>query len=192
MAGATEPAAQMLVTAATVIIRRKRVPATPGASPSTNTSPAANTRLTEQAAAEALVSVSRAQERASGEDSDGPGADDDDDGDGDEPRRKRVRRGANGNAPASLAKRRSARTKVSTRKTTPEDKDEEGDDADTGSKRRRKGTQRDILLAESRAGNCPGAPVVLFFTLTDMDEAALPTRHPSTRLLVLAVSTCPR
>ena len=137
----------------TVIKRRKRVPAASGTSASTNTSPASNTRLTEQAAAEALVSVSRAQERASGEESDGPGADDDEDDDEDEPRRKRVRRGANGNAPASLVRRRSARTKVSTREPTPEDKDDEEDDADTGSKRRRKGTQRDILLAESRAGS---------------------------------------
>lgn len=134
----------------TVIKRRKRVPAASGTSASTHTSPASNTRLTEQAAAEALVSVSRAQERASGEDSDGP---DDEDEDEDEPRRKRARRGANGNAPASLVRRRSARTKVSTREPTPEDKDEEEDDADTGSKRRRKGTQRDILLAESRAGS---------------------------------------
>jgi GATA-binding protein len=135
----------------TVIKRRKRVPAASGASASTNTSPAANTRLTEQAAAEALVSVSRVQERASGEES-GPGADDDDDEDEDEPRRKRAKRGANGN-PASLIRRRSARTKVSTREPTPEDKDDEDNDADTGSKRRRKGTQRDILLAESRAGS---------------------------------------
>ena len=135
----------------TVIKRRKRVPAASGTSASANTSPASNTRLTEQAAAEALVSVSRAQERASGEDSDGPGDDEDDDED--EPKRKRARRGANGNTPASLVRRRSARTKVSTREPTPEDKDEEDDDADIGSKRRRKGTQRDILLAESRAGS---------------------------------------
>lgn len=137
----------------TVIKRRKRVPAASGTGASTNTSPAANTRLTEQAAAEALVSVSRAQERASGEESDGPAADDDEDEDEDEPRRKRVRRGANGNPPASLVRRRSARTKVSTREPTPEDKDEDEDDADAGNKRRRKGTQRDILLAESRAGS---------------------------------------
>lgn len=135
----------------TVIKRRKRVPAASGASASTNTSPAANTRLTEQAAAEALVSVSRVQERASGEDSDGPG--DDEDEDEDEPRRKRAKRGANGHPAASLARRRSARTKVSTREPTPEDKDDEDDDVDTGSKRRRKGSQRDILLAESRAGS---------------------------------------
>ena len=42
-----------------------------------NASPTSNTRLTEQAAAEALVSVSCAQERASGKESGGPGADDD-------------------------------------------------------------------------------------------------------------------
>ena len=137
----------------TVIKRRKRVPAASGASASANTSPTANTRLTEQAAAEALVSVSRVQERASGEESGGVGADDDEDEDEDEPRRKRVKRGANGNAAAALVRRRSARTKVSTREPTPEDKDEEDDDADTGSKRRRKGPQRDILLAESRAGS---------------------------------------
>lgn len=137
----------------TVIKRRKRVPAASGASASTNTSPTSNTRLTEQAAAEALVSVSRAQERASGEESDGAGAEDDDDEDEDEPRRKRIKRAANGNPPASLTRRRSARTKVSTREPTPEDKDEVDDDADTGSKRRKKGSQRDILLAESRAGS---------------------------------------
>ena len=136
----------------TVIKRRKRVPAASGASASTNTSPTSNTRLTEQAAAEALVSVSRAQERASGEDSDGAGAEDDDDDD-DEPRRKRAKRGVNGNPPASLTRRRSARTKVSTREPTPEDKDDVEDDVDTGSKRRKKGSQRDILLAESRAGS---------------------------------------
>ena len=137
----------------TVIKRRKRVPAASGASTNTNTSPAANTRLTEQAAAEALVSVSRVQERASGEESGGVGADDDDDEDDDEPRRKRVKRGTNGNTPAALVRRRSARTKVSTREPTPEDKDDEDDDAYAGSKRRRKGSQRDILLAESRAGS---------------------------------------
>ena len=136
----------------TVIKRRKRVPAASGASASTNTSPSSNTRLTEQAAAEALVSVSRVQERPSGEESDGPGADDDEDEDEDGPRRKRVKRSANGGAP-SLARRRSARTKVSTREPTPEDKDDEDDDADAGNKRRRKGSQRDILLAESRAGS---------------------------------------
>ena len=134
----------------TVIKRRKRVPAASGASASANTSPAANTRLTEQAAAEALVSVSRVQERASGEES---GVDDDDDEEEDEPRRKRVKRGASGNTAASLARRRSARTKVSTREPTPEDKDDEDDDAEAGNKRRRKGSQRDILLAESRAGS---------------------------------------
>jgi len=134
----------------TVIKRRKRVPAASGTSASTNTSPTSTARLTEQAAAEALVSVSRAQERPSGEES---GAEDDEDEDDDEPRRKRAKRGANGNPPASLARRRSARTKVSTREPTPEDKDEAEDDVDTGSKRRKKGSQRDILLAESRAGS---------------------------------------
>jgi hypothetical protein len=116
-----------------------------GASASTNTSPAANTRLTEQAAAEVLVSVSRVQERASGEER---AVDDDEDEEEDEPRRKRVKRGANENTAASLTRRRSTRTKVSTREPTPED-----DDADAGSKRRRKGSQRDILLVESRAGS---------------------------------------
>ena len=97
----------------TVIKRRKRVPAAAGASANTNASPTSNTRLTEQAAAEALVSVSRVQERASGEESGGVGADDDDDDDDDEPRRKRVKRATNGNPSASLVRRRSARTKVS-------------------------------------------------------------------------------
>ena len=137
----------------TVIKRRKRVPAASGASASTNPSPSSNTRLTDQAAAEALVSVSRAQERASGEETDGAGAEDDDDDDDDEPRRKRVKRNANGTSSASLARRRSARTKVSTREPTPEDKGDDDDDVDTGSKRRKKGSQRDILLAESRAGS---------------------------------------
>jgi hypothetical protein len=136
----------------TVIKRRKRVPAASDASASTNVPPSVSTRLTEQAAAEALVSVSRSQDRASGEDSDGAGAEDGD-GDDDGPRRRRARRGANGNPPASLARRRSAaRAKVSTRRPTPEDKDEAEDDVDTGSKRQ-KGSQRDILLAESRAGS---------------------------------------
>jgi GATA-binding protein len=136
----------------TVIKRRKRVPAASGAGASANTSPTSNARLTEQAAAEALVSVSRVQERASGEESGGLGADDDEGDDDDEPRRKRAKRGANGGPPASLLRRRSARTKVPTREPTPEDKDED-DDVDAGAKRRRKGTQRDILLAESRAGS---------------------------------------
>ena len=84
----------------TVIKRRKHVPAASGTSASTNPSPTSNTHLTEQAAAEALVSVSRAQERASGKESSAVGADDHEDGDDGEPRRKRVRRGANGNTPA--------------------------------------------------------------------------------------------
>jgi len=39
---------------------------------------------------------------------------------------------------------------------------------------------------------CPGALVALLFTLTDMVEATLPTRHPSTRLLMWAVLICLR
>ena len=129
-----------------VIKRRKRVPAASWAGASSNTSLATNARLTEQAAAEALVSVSCVQERASGEDS-GAG-DEEDKGEG-EPRRKR---GASGNTAASLARRKSTRTKVSTREPTPEDKDDEDNDADAGSKRGRKGSQRDIL-AKNRAGS---------------------------------------
>lgn len=90
----------------TVIKRRKHVPAASGTSASTNPSPTSNARLAEQAAAEALVSVSHAQECASGEESGAVSADDHEDGDDGEPRRKRVRRGANGNTPASLVEER--------------------------------------------------------------------------------------
>ena len=119
-----------------VLKRRKRVPAASGASAS------ANTRLTEQAAAEALVSLSRGRKRPSDEEGEVE----------DGPRRKRVKDSVHGSAP-SLARRRSARTKVSTREPAPQDKDDEDDDADAGNKRRRKGSQRDILLADSRAGS---------------------------------------
>ena len=93
--------------------------------------------MTEQAAAKALVSLSRGRKSPSDEEGEVE----------DGPRRKRVKDSVDGSAP-SLARRRSARTKVSTREPAPQDKD---DDADAGNKRRMKGSQRDILLAESRA-----------------------------------------
>ena len=126
-----------------VIKRRKRVLAALGTSASAHTSPPANTRLTERATAKALVSVSRVQERASGEDS---GADDGEDEEEDELRRKRVRRGTSWNtAAASLA-------------------------------RRRKGSQCDIFLAESRAGSLSRSSSRVAF---HADGATLPIRNPS-------------
>ncbi|KAG5649745.1 hypothetical protein H0H81_002207 [Sphagnurus paluster] len=80
----------------TVIKRRKRVPA---ASSAPASAPVA-ARMTDQAAAEALVAVGRlgggrrgdTEESGEGEDEDGEG--EDDDGDGEPPRKRRARRGA--------------------------------------------------------------------------------------------------
>lgn len=136
----------------TVIKRRKRVPAASGGP---NASPPAPGRLTEQAAAEALVSVGRVQV-ASGEESAGMGADDDDEED-EEPKRKRVRRGVGANGKvesAPIVRRRSTRTRTVTREPSPEDRDEDVDmDADIGGKRRRKGGARQDLLVDSRGGS---------------------------------------
>ena len=124
--------------------------------------------MIEQAAAEALVSVSRVQQRASGEDS---GAGDDESEEEDEPRGKRVEHGASGNTAAPLTRRRSVRTRVSTREPSPEN---DAEDADGGSKGRRKRSQRSILLAESRSGSLSSSSRAAF----RVDGAALPIHYP--------------
>jgi hypothetical protein len=149
----------------TVIKRRKRVPAASGVGSGTGVSVAVSPttgRLTEQAAAEALVSVGRVQERASGEESGGLGADEDEDEE--EPKRKRVRRavGVSGkvidNAP--IVRRRSARTRTATRDlgsggSAEGRDDDDDDDVDASLKRKRKGTssRQDIVMSDSRQGS---------------------------------------
>jgi GATA-binding protein len=146
----------------TVIKRRKRVPAASGGVGSGNgvsvaVSPTTG-RLTEQAAAEALVSVGRVQERASEEES--GGLDDDEE---EEPKRKRARRGVGVNGKvesAPIVRRRSTRTRTATRELgsggSAEGRDDDEDmDVDAGGKRRRKGTssRQDIVMSDSRQGS---------------------------------------
>lgn len=75
------------------------------------------------------MSVSHVQEYASGGES---GADGGEAKGEDEPKRKGVKRGASGNIATSLARRKSTRTNVSTCEPLPEDKDDEGNDAEAG------------------------------------------------------------
>jgi GATA-binding protein, other eukaryote len=143
----------------TVIKRRKRVPAASGGSSGTVVPVSPTTgRLTEQAAAEALVSVGRVQERVSGEESGGLGADEDEEEEM-EPKRKRVRRSVvvNGKAESvPIARRRSTRTRTATRELGSTEGRDDEDDVDAGMKRRRKGAsshRQDAVMADSRAGS---------------------------------------
>ena len=83
---------------------------------------------------------------------------------------------------------------VSTRELTPEDKDDEDEDedADAGSKRRRKGTLRDILLAESHAGSLLRSSSRAASHMDRYGRRYTAIRHPFIRPLTSAVLICLR